>query len=610
MASIPLSSGGRGRGRGGRGRGRSRGRGSNENKTKPSNGKNNAPVKTAAAPVNTNDTGNVNNISAVMDGIDQVEITDQQVLIGFGPYVRSGNPDAINIHQAYLQTHDQSAFLRDARSFLLNVNAQDKSRTAKGVNGNNSVDNSHEVEQAAVEKICKQVDEAVMATAELSVTNSKTRTSGGPPPGILPPPGLASPMKSDVPSTVPSLLTPNTSVSTSQNTSAPTSILPTPIKSPKEVEGKAEQPPAATPSKIKIRRTQTRLNEQPGKLFANGIAAGTNNSNNTKSVNMNRVAGLTVYLRSELSARWALPLKYLRDRALRRSEEGCETQNLTIRDALQRLTVGLFRYGVADNGSHCSIVSKEILSNEENRKDFPFDIDTAADAIFGTVPFYSPRTPGNVVFRLYFEDEPHITLATGPLIRVTPGDDYSSVLRFILSNFKSKKTNGLSSINSLTSVLELFTPNTGGLEEAGKASWGCLCETRKLVEGAAMSYINKKTELEVSVKEIEDAESVKQDLLKMAASDVVVVKKEEVENERMSEEKTKLQGERYTNERKWKEIQHAYAALLEVRFRIRLPFDTYKASQFILGQTTGNIKEQIMQLLIQEGNVEQTSCRV
>lgn len=252
---------------------------------------------------------------------------------------------------------------------------------------------------------------------------------------------------------------------------------------------------------------------------------------------------------------------------------------MTIRDALQHLTVGLFRYGVADNGAHCSIVSKEILANTttttdggeqgkncNNDKDYPFDVDQGTDCIFGSVPFYSPRTPGNVVFRLYFEDEAHVTLATGPLVKVTPGDDYASVLRFILSNFKSKKTNGMSSIHSFGMVCEMFRAgHMGGLEEAGRAGWGCICETRKLVEGAAVSYIKKKVELEEVEKELDEAESVKKDLLEMAA-DNVVVKKEDGEKEGVSEERQKLMGDKFTNERKWKEMQHAYAALLEVRF--------------------------------------------
>ena len=128
--------------------------------------------------------------------------------------------------------------------------------------------------------------------------------------------------------------------------------------------------------------------------------------------------------------------------------------------------MGLFRRG-ADCGSQVAIVSKEILASKDDnlrqggrpKEDYFFNVDQQSDSIFGTVPFYAPRTPGNVVFRLYFEEEPHVTLATGPCIRVVPADgDIDSVLRFILSNFKSKITNGVSSMNSLAAVIHLFSP--------------------------------------------------------------------------------------------------------------------------------------------------------
>jgi hypothetical protein len=119
-------------------------------------------------------------------------------------------------------------------------------------------------------------------------------------------------------------------------------------------------------------------------------------------------------------------------------------------------------------------------------------------------------------------------------------------------------------------VLEMFDVNTqsNGLEEAGRAGWGCICETRKLVEGAAVSYFKKKGELDVSERELVEAEGVKKDLLKMAEEHVVVAKKEEDGEKEggVSEEKQKLMGDRYTNERKWKEMQLAYASLLEVSF--------------------------------------------
>jgi hypothetical protein len=480
-------------------------------------------------------------------------MTDQQVLIAFGPYVRNSNVDAIAIHQRYLSTHDQGRFLTDARCFLDNM-----------MQSNNDDANANDV-QSVVEKIAAQVEEVVKAASEMNVGPPRAavdngREVTGPPPGILPPPGLH-PLSANESNSIPSIdssasmpqSTLESSNSSTANSNAPTSILPTPIKESHE----PTPPTAAAAAKIKIRRTQTRLSEQPGKLFANGISPDASDPNNS---------ALTVRLRTEVSARWVLPLKHLRERVLRRQPIEGSAQNLTIRDALQHLTVGLFRYGAADNGSHCSIVSKEILSDEASDKDHPFDVDTASDCIYGTVPFFSPRTPGNVVFRLYFEDEPHVTLATGPMLKAVP-DDSSSVLRFILSNFKGKKTNGLSSIHSFASVMEVFAPN-GESDEAGRAAWGCICETRKLVEAAGVSYTKKKMELEEAERELEEVENVRKELTEMAEKNDLVVKVKEDEEQNKegggNDERTKLMGERYTNERKWKEMQLAYAMLLEV----------------------------------------------
>ena len=470
---------------------------------------------------------NVHNTSS---NTPSAELTDQQVLIAFGPHVRDGNADAMQIHQLYLSTHDQLVFLTNARAFL------ERQRVVP----------QQSVDTNAVERIAAQVDEAVKAAAQMSVSDATSRAAGAPP-GMLPPPGLA--QQHTETSSI------HTNGDSPSKKNVPTNILPTPVKE----SARDIQPPVSTtstPAKLKVRRTQTRPTTQPGRLHTNGISTTSSTANNT----------LTAPLRSELSAKWILPLKHLRERVLRRSSSSDSTQHATVRDALHHLTVGLFRYGAADNGS--SIVSKEILN--ENEKDHPFDVDTKLDLIYGTVPFYSPRTPGNVVFRLYFDDEPHVTLATGPMVTVVPQSaEYSSVLRFLLSNFKSKKPNLLSSIHSFGAVLELFTADGMG-EEAGRACYGCICETRKVVENAASSYVKKKVELDELERELDEAEKVKKDLLEMASSDVIVreTKKEEEEEddskEGVSDERSKLIKDRFTNERSWKDMQLAYAMLLEV----------------------------------------------
>ncbi|KAL7538904.1 hypothetical protein ACHAWF_006242 [Thalassiosira exigua] len=374
----------------------------------------------------------------------------------------------------------------------------------------------------------------------------------GPPPGMPPP---MRPTRSEGPTSTPRKI-------------SSSSILPARTQVPASDSKDTKTSPATTPSKpVKVRRTQTRCEDQPGRLFANNMPAAAFNSASNKGP-----TSLVTTCRSELTARWVLPLPYLRNRALRRFKEqksssGASPQNLTIRDALRNLAVGLFRRGAMENGLQSSIVSKEILASDggEHSKhpsgDYFFNIDQRSDAVFGTVPFYAPRTPGNVVFRLYFEDKPHVTLATGPCIKVVPSDrEVDSVLRFILSNFKAKKTNGISSMTSLASVFELFSPqeNAGHYAGACRVAWGCLCEARKVVEKAGLSYLHKRRELDVTEK------------IKDLLPDVKTLDDEaepRADNEEGKNNDTAptdaTSKERAFNERKWREIQLVYASVLK-----------------------------------------------
>ena len=388
----------------------------------------------------------------------------------------------------------------------------------------------------------------------------------GPPPGM--PPAMRPP-KTELP---PATMLPPKNNPTS-------SILParTPQKEASKAKGTKAAP--ATPARpVKVRRTQTRCEEQPGRLFANDIPAAAFNSAPNRSG-----TSLTVRPRSELTARWVLPLPYLRNRALRRFEElkaknGAPPQALTIRDALDNLAVGLFRRGAMDSGSQSSIVSKEILASSSDKdsgrpaEDYFFNVDQQTDSVFGTVPFYAPRTPGNVVFRLYFDDEPQVTLATGPCIHVIPGDgDIDSVLRFILSNFKSKKTNGISSMNSLASVLELFSPRQTDryFDQAGRVAWGCISEARKVVEKAGEKYIKTKEDLEEKVEAAKLVEELP-DLKTLVVNDTDTPKEEKSDEEKekekqdkINEAEAKLATEKFTNERKWRDMQLVYASILK-----------------------------------------------
>jgi hypothetical protein len=208
------------------------------------------------------------------------------------------------------------------------------------------------------------------------IPNSSSRKPG-PPPGMPPPMRLPMGPTSTPPK------------------HATSSILP--ARTPPAAASKAADFPLSTASArpLKPRRTQTRCEEQPGRLFANDVpAAAFSNKPDTF---------ITARPRSELTARWILPLKYLRNRALQRFEEqkamnGAPPQNLTIRDALKNLAVGLFRRG-ADSGSQSAIVSKEILAPKDGSErqggrpleDYFFNVDQQSDSVFGTVPFYAPR---------------------------------------------------------------------------------------------------------------------------------------------------------------------------------------------------------------------------
>ena len=330
-------------------------------------------------------------------------------------------------------------------------------------------------------------------------------------------------------------------------------------------------------------------------------------------------AALVVRPRSELAARWSLPLPHLRARALRRHQERRQLggggnpppQALTVRDALRGLTVGLFRRGAADSGAQASIVSKSILAADATdagggdaapagrpAADHFFNVEQRIDSVFGTVPFYAPRTPGNVLFRLYFDDEPQVTLATGACVRVVPAEGgVDAVLRFVLSNFKSKKTNGISSMNALGAVLELYQPRrppprkgdgkngkdgkgddaaavdfARHSDGAGRVAWGCVCEARKAVDQAGRTYLKKKEDLGEKLREGEEAERVRAelpDLTTLSVGEGLSAAVEEGAHEEKSkpgvEWKAKLTAEAKNNERKWREIQIVYASVLKVR---------------------------------------------
>jgi hypothetical protein len=318
-----------------------------------------------------------------------------------------------------------------------------------------------------------------------------------------------------------------------------------------------------TKKEYQPKRLWTRLDEQPGKLLANNVAP-----------SMGTVVDLRP--RQELTAQWMLPLSYLREKAAASSASNGTAD--TLRNILKNLAVGLFRRGCTENGAQASIVSKEILSPPgESRNDYPFQV--VNGSIIGTVPFYSPRTPGHVVFRMYWQDDPLHTLATGPTLNVRVTEkDFESSIRFILSNFKAKKVNptSLSSLNSFSLVLEQFQVSSNSnqqtvqqqLDGAGRAIWGCICEARKVLDACSAEYAKttaKLQKLEESVEELKTlaVEEDKEDGDESTKNDSNQPKEESPLALELKDKQKSLMSGRASCERKWRDSQLAFSSILK-----------------------------------------------
>ena len=181
----------------------------------------------------------------------------------------------------------------------------------------------------------------------------------------------------------------------------------------------------------------TKVYHQPRRLFRNqpGTLSVLNNTNPAKII---------LKPRSGFTTKWSIPLEYLRIRSIEQSKREIDEKNaneskisndsnfqdttkpnVTLRDALQSLTIGLFRFGCPENGNQFAIVAKEVLDTGV------FQIQN--NSICGEVPFYAPRSPGNVILRMYFNNDALQTLATGPVmtVEVRTIPDTDSTLRYI-----------------------------------------------------------------------------------------------------------------------------------------------------------------------------------
>lgn len=363
-----------------------------------------------------------------------------------------------------------------------------------------------------------------------------------------------------------------------------------------------------TPRKdfLQAKRMWTHTDDQPGRVTVNEV-----------NVSDPHVV-LDVRPRKELKARWMLSWKYLQQRAdeiakkkLDADGNGTDPQqsppmsrddNPTNR-LLQNLRLGLFRRGCAENGAQASIISKSVMVSGSGGRP-PF-LDNQNQFLSGTVPFYSPRTPGHVVFRLYWDDEPLYTLGVGPTLHVrVMEDDYEGTIRFLLSNMKKKvNPTSLSSLHSLAQVLEttLRPPpqNARGRQQqqnndhrAGRATWGCICEARKVLDACAAEYAKtsqRLSKLATAVEELKseldkEEEAKEQERAQNGAElsneevggkfddadeDEIQGNDQEKDDERVQalREKTRaLMSGRASCERKWRDSQLSFASILKVLF--------------------------------------------
>lgn len=322
--------------------------------------------------------------------------------------------------------------------------------------------------------------------------------------------------------------------------------------------------PIHTRKEIAPKRIWTHFYEQPGSITVNGV----NGSDPYLTLQFGP--------KEELTAYWSIPLNYLIQRDRERTN-GDTSSPFKLEEALRGLTIGLFRRGCMENGSQASIISKEISG-------FEYWHDPATNSIRGKVPFFSPRTPGNVLFRMHWEQDPICTLAAGPTLRVRVlENDFESSVRFILSNFKSRKSNptSLSSLHSLAVILE--TPLSRRYESAARAAWGCIQEARKVIDVCFQEYTKtaaKMAELDEELKDLKNRSVDAADTNTVANEKAVSVVSpasdtgksdravdlpsiEASESTAINEKIRFLMSGRASCERKWRDSQLAFACILK-----------------------------------------------
>ena len=492
----------------------------------------------------------------------------QDVLIAFMPFLKGSHSEATRIHEEYQASSDQKAFLKAARSFLSQSN--DTSTGAPNAILPSSTNPTFSsTKSTASNSNIQQTSLALPLNTPLPVASMMKTTSQLAPPQT-PPRNHASAQETvsslrliDVPPpaqnganepfgsvgqlvlnnmeqkvVVPSI--PAASASTSIWGGAPANPWPEAATTPPRSTAKAPTT-TTTPTRPKKeapqpKRIWTRFHQQPGRLSVNNVGGD----------DFHRV--LEFSPRSELFADWSLPIESLRQHQVDPGDSSLDR-------ALEGLTVGLFRRGCTENGQQASIISKAILS-------YDYWHDPNAKCIRGKVPFYSPRTPGNVLFRLYWENHPLETLAIGPTLRVRVSErDFESSVRFILGNFRGRKSNptSLSSLHSLAMVLETPLPASRHNESSSsRAVWGCVQESRKVIEVCYEEYIKTSSKMSNLEGQIEN---LKEQLSSSEGEDDEDAKKA---TETLLQDKIRsLMSGRASCERKWRDSQLAFSNILK-----------------------------------------------
>lgn len=519
------------------------------------------------------------------------------------PYLKSNNAEATRIHEEYQSTNDQYSFLQAARIFL--ETQKDKQDSSTQFITSNSTDPSTFTDANVLSPRERSVQAPIQLNAlyrhgeqqseppntsqlPLDHDNIIIRTENHHNEFITPSidNGLRALMLNDddpivtVPvqghssiaggsiwaySSISSPITPprpsgleakvaSSPWEESDNTQQPPesqSTLDSLLSSPPPTQPILETiPPASVKREAPLaKRLWTHFVEQPGRILVNGVSG--------------EDCSITIPYgpKEEVSAHYTIPMTYLKERC----KDLVEPTDSSLDKALAGLTVGLFRRGCTENGQQASIISKEI-------KGFDRWYDPRNDTINGKVPFFSPRTPGNVLFRMYWENDPIHTVAMGPTLHVRIAEqDFESSVRFILSNFKGRKSNptSLSSLHSLAAVLE--TPLSRRHDPmAARSVWGCVQEARKVLDACYQEYIktcSKLLQIDAKVeelkKQIEEEETNLHDtILDVGETELNGNGKSEAELALTEKTRSLLAG-RASCERKWRDSQLAFAAILE-----------------------------------------------